>query len=103
MFIKNSVLSILVYLFISTSAQAAEQTVTLDVPGMTCITCPITVKRALRKMEGVVSVETDYEKREAVVIYDDEQVKPADLELATTEAGYPAKVKPSVEEAQNNG
>ena len=29
--------------------QAAPQTVTLDVPGMTCAACPITVKKAISK------------------------------------------------------
>ena len=29
------------------------QTVTLSVPGMTCAACPITVKKALSKVEGV--------------------------------------------------
>lgn len=32
---------------------AATQTVTLAVPGMTCAACPITVKKALSKVEGV--------------------------------------------------
>ena len=31
---------------------AATQTVTLAVPGMTCAACPITVKKALSKVEG---------------------------------------------------
>ena len=29
------------------AVQAAPQTVTLDVPGMTCEACPITVKKAI--------------------------------------------------------
>ena len=29
------------------AVQAASQTVTLDVPGMTCAACPITVKKAI--------------------------------------------------------
>ena len=32
---------------------AATQTVTLSVPGMTCSACPITVKKAISKVEGV--------------------------------------------------
>jgi mercuric ion binding protein len=34
---------------------AATQTVTLSVPGMTCSACPITVKKAISKVEGVRS------------------------------------------------
>ena len=37
--------------------QAAPQTVTLDVPGMTCAACPITVKKAISKVDGVSKVD----------------------------------------------
>ncbi|WP_175241141.1 mercury resistance system periplasmic binding protein MerP, partial [Burkholderia cenocepacia] len=50
---------------------AATQTVTLAVPGMTCAACPITVKKALSKVEGVSQVDVTFEKREAVVTFDD--------------------------------
>ena len=53
------------------AAQAAPQTVTLDVPGMTCAACPITVKKAISKVEGVNKVDVSYEKRQAVVTFDD--------------------------------
>ena len=36
---------------LSAPAWAATKTVTLSVPGMTCATCPITVKKALSKVE----------------------------------------------------
>ncbi|CDI94334.1 putative periplasmic mercuric ion binding protein component of transporter [Pseudomonas aeruginosa PA38182] len=44
---------------------AATQTVTLSVPGMTCSTCPITVKKAISKVEGVskVNVTSRHAKR----------------------------------------
>ncbi|MDP1491778.1 cation transporter, partial [Klebsiella pneumoniae] len=38
-------------------AWAAVQTVTLSVPGMTCAACPITVKKAISKVEGVSKVD----------------------------------------------
>ncbi|HCP6936041.1 TPA: cation transporter, partial [Escherichia coli] len=40
---------------------AATQTVTLAVPGMTCAACPITVKKALSKVEGVSKVDVGFE------------------------------------------
>ena len=49
---------------------AATQTVALSVPGMTCSTCPITVERAISKVEGVSKVDVTFEKREAVVTFD---------------------------------
>lgn len=72
---------------------AATKTVTLSVPGMTCAACPITVKRALDKVEGVDKVEASYEKKEAVVTFDDAKTKVKDLMEATKNAGYPSTVK----------
>ena len=48
---------------------AAPQTVTLAVPGMTCAACPITVKQALSKVTGVTKTEVIFEKREAIVTF----------------------------------
>ena len=66
---------------------AASQIITLSVPGMTCAACPITVKKALTKVEGVTKAEVSYEKREAIVTFDDAKTK------ATEDAGYPSSVK----------
>jgi mercuric ion binding protein len=74
-------------------AQAAPKTVTLSVPGMTCVTCPITVKKALDKVEGVEKTEVSFEKKEAVVTFDDAKTKVKALMEATKNAGYPATVK----------
>ncbi|GAC1432909.1 MAG: hypothetical protein NVS1B11_00030 [Terriglobales bacterium] len=56
---------------LTASAWAASKTVTLKVPGMTCPTCPITVKKALNKIDGVSKVEVRYEKKQALVTFDD--------------------------------
>ena len=44
---------------------AATQTVTLSVPGMNCAACPITVKHALSKVDGVSRIAVNLDKREA--------------------------------------
>ena len=74
-------------------ASAATQTVTLSVPGMTCAACPITVKAALSKVEGVVKTEVRYEQREAVVTFDNGKTSVLKLTQATTNAGYPSSRK----------
>src|SRR3546814_11727406 len=48
----------------------ATQTVTLSVPGMTCAACPITVKNAISKVDGVSRVEEIFENSVAVVTFD---------------------------------
>jgi mercuric ion binding protein len=74
-------------------ALAKPQTVKLNVPTMDCATCPITIKAALVKVPGVSKVQVSYEKREAVVVYDDAQASVADLKKATEEVGYPSMLK----------
>ena len=74
-------------------AMAAMQTVTLAVPGMTCVTCPITVKKAISKVDGVSKTEVNFDKREAVVTFDDSKASVQKLTKATTDAGYPSTVK----------
>lgn len=71
----------------------ASQIITLSVPGMTCAACPITVKKALTKVEGVTKAEVSYEKREAIVTFDDAKTSAQALTKATEDAGYPSSVK----------
>ncbi|MBH1829235.1 mercury resistance system periplasmic binding protein MerP [Stenotrophomonas maltophilia] len=75
-------------------AWAATRTITLSVPGMTCVTCPITVKKALTQVAGVQQAQVSFEKREAVVTFDDAKTTAAALTEATKNAGYPSTVKP---------
>lgn len=77
-----------------TAVSAATQTVTLSVPGMDCPVCPITVKKALMKVEGVSETQISFEQREAVVTFDDAKASVEALTKATTNAGYPSTAKP---------
>ena len=75
---------------------AAQRTVTLGVPGMTCGACPITVKKALSRVPGVTRTEVDFDKKQAVVTFDDATVKVDQLTRATTDAGYPSSIEGGV-------
>jgi len=72
---------------------AATQTVTLSVPGMTCAACPITVKKAISKVEGVSKTDVSFDKREAIVTFDDTKTNVQKLTKATEDAGDPSSVK----------
>jgi len=74
-------------------AGAATQTVTLSVQSMTCAACPITVKKALSRVDGVSKIEVSLEKREAVVSFDDTKTNVQRLIQATANAGYPSDLK----------
>jgi len=77
---------------VSTAAAAAERTVTLAVENMTCASCPYIVKQTLAAVPGVHNVEVSYEKKTAVVTFDDEKTGPDALTDATSGVGYPASV-----------
>lgn len=91
------VIATLSFLFPLSNIFAREfQTVTLAVDGMTCKMCPITVKKALKKLDGVTEVEAKYEgdgNGWARVTYDSAKVSVDDLTFTTEEAGYPSKAK----------
>jgi mercuric ion binding protein len=98
--IKKFVLaSVLVFGF-ADAAFAAVRTVTLSVPGMYCEVCPITVKKALEKVPGVSKVSVSFQKREAVVSFDDAKTSIKALEDATFEAGYESTVKAPAKEGK---
>ena len=62
----------------------------LDVPGMTCASCPATVKAALTDVPGVLKADVSFEKKKAVVLFDASKTSLQDLVKATTNAGYSA-------------
>lgn len=72
---------------------AVKKTVVLDVAGMTCAACPITVKKALNKVPGVSNVQVNYPKKQAIVTFDDSKTNTQGLIKATANAGYPSKLE----------
>lgn len=78
---------------VTAPVSAGTQTVMLLVPGMNCAACPITVKKALTRIDGVIDVEIRYGPREAVVTFDDTKTSIEALTQATASVGYPSKPK----------
>jgi mercuric ion binding protein len=76
----------------SMSAVGAEKTVVLSVPGMNCELCPVTVRKAISKVPGVKSAAASYEKKEAVVTFDDAKTTVEALTKATASTGYPSSL-----------
>jgi len=75
---------------VAAPAWAATKTTTLSVPGMTCAACPVTVRTALSRVAGVEGTRINFDKREAIVTYDDSRTDVRALTKATTDAGYPS-------------
>lgn len=77
----------------STAGLATTRTAMLVVPGMTCPTCPITIKKTLERVPGVNSITSDIATKTITVRYDDAKASAAALTKATADAGYPSTLK----------
>ena len=77
----------------SATAAATLTQISFDVPDMTCALCPLTVKTAMRGVDGVQSVEVDFDSRSATVVFDPALTDAAAIAEASAQAGYPANVK----------
>ena len=75
----------------STVQAAAVETRTFAVDNMTCSLCPLTVKTAMERVEGVRSVTVDFAARTATVTFDPAVATSEAIAAASTNAGYPAR------------
>jgi mercuric ion binding protein len=94
----KSIWALAASLFLLTGASLAsecDETVTFDVEKMTCATCPITVRKAMQRVEGVIEVEVSMEDESAVVTYDPSATTAAEIGRASTDVGFPAKARSS--------
>ena len=89
--LKTMLAAAVAVLVLAATAWASPKTVTLNVSGMTCEACPITVKKALQNVPGVSKIDVLYEKKQVVVTFDDSKANTDSLVKATTNAGYPSQ------------
>ena len=79
---------------VSHVALAAETvSATLEVKGMTCASCPLTVKQLLKKQPGVTEASVDYKLQIARIAFDPDKTQPERLAKAVTDIGFPTTVK----------
>lgn len=79
---------------LSNSATAGDlQSAMLEVKGMTCASCPLTVKQVLKKQPGVREASVDFKSQTALVKFDPETIQPAQLAKAVSDFGFPTTVK----------
>ena len=76
----------------SMAALAAEQTVKLSVPGMTCESCPYIIKEAISAIKGVTIVEANLEDLSATVTFEDTIASIDAIRQATKDVGYESSV-----------
>ena len=80
-------------LFASSSALAAERTITLAVQNMFCADCPFIVKKSLEAVPGVAKATVSFKDKTATVTNDDGKADVKGLTDATTNAGFPSVPK----------
>ena len=76
----------------SSMAVAAEQTIKLSVPDMTCVSCPYMVKQAISAVDGIKTVEATMEDRSATVTFEDTLTSIEAIQQATANIGYPSSL-----------
>ncbi len=81
-------------LVVALAAFAAEPArVVMDVPSMNCSLCPISVKKALERVPGVIEAKADLATKTAEAKYDPDRTSPDALAKAVSNAGFPATPK----------
>ena len=61
-----------------------------EVQGMTCATCPLTVKAAVKKLKGINEVTASLEEKNAVVDFDSQKINTIEIKKAIDSVGYKA-------------
>jgi mercuric ion binding protein len=70
--------------------EGPDQEVTFTVDKMTCATCPITVRKAMQRVDGVKEVTVDFDTKTATVIYDASRTNAKQIGEASGNVGFPA-------------
>jgi len=66
----------------------------LEVKGMHCKGCEMTISKALMRTPGVKDAKVDYSSERAIVQHD-EKLDAADVIAVITDAGYEARLAPA--------
>ena len=86
--------ALLLLSFVLPAFAGEPKVVVLEVPGMFCSLCPVTVKKALTRVPGVIDAKADLATKRAEASYDPDKTSPEALAKAVRDAGFPATVKP---------
>ena len=86
------------------SNSISTKTVILNVPGMVCSICPITIRKALQTLHGVKKVTTNVHHKTVKVKFDPKQTTIQQILSTTKNSGYPATLSltPVVRERGGN-
>lgn len=83
------IMTVLAFLGISISAFAADKELVIKSTPQ-CEMCVKTIKKGLKKVDGVEKVDVNLEKSEVKVVFDDEDTNENEIKIALTKLGYKA-------------
>ena len=66
------------------------QTIEVTIEGMTCDACQNHVDHAVNELDGIVSINTSYEKRNSVIEFDKTRTNQEEIKKAVESTGYKA-------------
>jgi mercuric ion binding protein len=75
------------------AAPNGDETVSFSVEKMTCASCPIAVRKAMERVDGVREVKVDFDSKTAVVTFDAGMTTAEAIGAASTNVGFPATVR----------
>lgn len=75
-----------------TQTAPVVSSVTLTVEGMTCASCSVAVRTALKRLDGVRDARVSVEEKRAVVDYEPARVTPQQMIDAVNRLGYRASL-----------
>ena len=86
------VLGLALALLVASPTLAAPRIVTLSVPGMSCPSCPVTIRKALDRLQGVHVLSADLAKKMIKVRIVNSHVTNREITTTTANAGFPSTV-----------
>ena len=89
--IRKCVVLIISLMLILVAYASADQSVVMEVKGMTCPLCPLAAQKSLSSIEGVKDVEVSFEKEKAWLTVE-ESITDETLSDAVKKAGFKGTV-----------
>lgn len=78
---------------LSQVALADTKNACFNVEGMTCVTCTVTTKAAIKKLNGIKDIQVSLEEKSAVIKYDDALTSSDEIRKKIDSVGYKATSK----------
>jgi copper chaperone CopZ len=69
---------------------ASAASLTISVKGVSCASCTLSIRRALKKLDGVKKVDAGSAPNQAVIIYDPAALKPEQIVQTIDDLGFKA-------------